>query len=123
MSSTELRSGSDFIESIQVAKSSRPSVEMLDLNDLRVFAYVAALTNFSLAANALGMHKSSVSRSIARLEMAFGAPLIQRTTRKVLLTRPGIALNERCVELLANVSDTIGYVHSFKAAPFGEYGA
>jgi len=82
---------------------------MIDLNDLRIFAYVASLGSFSLAADALQIHKSSVSRSIARLESMLDAPLLERTTRKVVLTERGMDLKEHCVEMLARVNETIGY--------------
>ena len=81
--------------------------EMIDLNDLRVFAYVASFASFSLAADALKIHKSSVSRSIARLESMLETPLIQRTTRKVELTGRGVALRERCLEIVSHVNETI----------------
>ena len=55
---------------------------MLDLNDLRVFEGVAALRSFSAAARALELPKSSVSRSVARLETELGTRLLQRTTQK-----------------------------------------
>ncbi|MEJ8809549.1 LysR family transcriptional regulator [Variovorax ureilyticus] len=84
--------------------------EMIDLNDLRVFAYVASFASFSLAADALKIHKSSVSRSIARLESMLETPLIQRTTRKVELTGRGIALRERCLEIVSQVNETINFV-------------
>lgn len=86
--------------------------KMIDLNDLRIFAYVASLGSFSSAADALQIHKSSVSRSIARLEAMLEEPLLERTTRKVLLTRRGIDLKQSCVEMLARVNETIGYVGS-----------
>ena len=85
-------------------------VAALDLNDLRVFACVASLASFSLAAHALNVHKSSVSRSIARLELSLESPLFQRTTRKVRLTRRGIALNARCVEILSRIDETLSYL-------------
>ena len=81
-----------------------------DLNDLRVFAYVATLASFSSAAEALQIHKSSVSRSIARLEAMLETSLIQRTTRKVLLTPCGFELKERCIELISRVNETIDSV-------------
>jgi DNA-binding transcriptional LysR family regulator len=84
--------------------------KMLDLNDLRVFTYVASFASFSLAADALKIHKSSVSRSVARLETMLEAPLLQRTTRKVRLTRRGNALKEHCSEILLRINETIGYV-------------
>jgi len=81
-----------------------------DLNDLRIFAYVATLASFSSAAEALQIHKSSVSRSIARLEAMLETSLIQRTTRRVLLTPCGFELKERCIELISRVNETIDSV-------------
>jgi len=78
-----------------------------DLNDLRVFAFVASYGSFSLAAAALRLHKSSVSRSVARLEGMLDAQLLERTTRKVVLTQRGAALNAECVEILARVDEAI----------------
>ena len=49
---------------------------MLDLTDLRAFARIADLGSVSGAARSLGSPKSSVSRSLARLEDAIGAVLI-----------------------------------------------
>jgi len=46
---------------------------VMDLNDLRVFEKVASLLSFSAAARALGLPKSSVSRSVARLETELGS--------------------------------------------------
>ncbi|NDZ18825.1 hypothetical protein C7T35_39375 [Variovorax sp. WS11] len=92
-----------------IISSTPPAEKLIDLNDLRVFAYVASLASFSLAADALQIHKSSVSRSIARLEAMFETPLLQRTTRKVLLTGRGIALKERCDDILFLVNRTIDH--------------
>ncbi|MDN8616444.1 LysR family transcriptional regulator [Variovorax ginsengisoli] len=83
-------------ESIQ---SQLTAERLIGLNDLRVFAHVASLTNFSLAAAALNVHRSSVSRSVSRLESALRVSLLHRPARKIHLTRSGIALNERCVEI------------------------
>jgi DNA-binding transcriptional LysR family regulator len=95
--------------------SSRIAESTLDLNDLRVFAYVASLGSFSLAADALKINKSSVSRSIARLETRLEVPLLRRTTRKVQLTRPGVALKVRCIEILTRVNESIAYIGSMNA--------
>jgi DNA-binding transcriptional LysR family regulator len=90
--------------------SSHAAESMIDLNDLRIFAYVASLASFSSAAEALQIHKSSVSRSVTRLEAMFKAPLLQRTTRKVVLTPRGLALKGHCVEILSRITETIGQV-------------
>ncbi len=92
---------------------------MVDLNDLRVFERVAALSSFSAASRALDLPKSSVSRSIQRLETALSTKLMQRTTREVMLTEAGIALQERCADLLGQLDQTIEYVGSLNDGPRG----
>lgn len=92
---------------------------MIDLNALRVFDKVASLRSFSAAARALGAPKSSVSRAVAGLEADLGTRLLQRSTRAVVLTESGIALRERCAELLARVDEAVDYVSGFGGAPRG----
>lgn len=98
-------------------QSKQAAEEIIDLNDLRIFAYVASFASFSLAAEALQIHKSSVSRSIARLEAMLQTPLIQRTTRKVLLTEAGTALQVHCVEMLSRINESIRFVGRLHSAP------
>src|SRR5260221_3934218 len=53
------------------------------------FLAVAELGSFSIAAQRLGVEKSSVSRAVARLEQGVGDRLFLRTTRRVSLTDAG----------------------------------
>src|SRR6202453_4467263 len=92
---------------------------MMDLNDLRVFERVAALRSFSAAARALELPKSSVSRSVARLETELGTRPLQRTTREVVLTESGTLLRTRCMNILASVSEALDLVGGFASAPRG----
>jgi LysR family transcriptional regulator for bpeEF and oprC len=92
---------------------------MMDLNDLRVFEKVASLRSFSAAARALGKPKSSVSRSVARLETELGTRLMQRTTREVVLTEAGMLLRSRCVDILASVGEAVDLIGGFASAPRG----
>ncbi|SFO43302.1 LysR family transcriptional regulator [Sphingomonas sp. OK281] len=92
---------------------------MIDLNDLRVFERVAALRGFSAAARALELPKSSVSRSVQRLEAELSTRLLQRTTREVVLTESGRVLFEKCAELLGRLEETIDYVGSLQDGPRG----
>ncbi|CAN7590726.1 LysR family transcriptional regulator [Variovorax paradoxus] len=94
--------------------------DLLDLNDLRIFTYVAALYSFSAAAEELGISKSSVSRSLVRLETLMGTQLLNRTTRKVKLTRAGNVLKDRGVEIMKRIGETIGYVGGLGLAPHGQ---
>lgn len=92
---------------------------VLDLNDLRVFERVASLRSFSAAARELGLPKSTVSRSVARLEAALGAPLFRRTTREVALTSAGEGLERRCADILGRVEEAVDYVGSVAGEPRG----
>jgi DNA-binding transcriptional LysR family regulator len=92
---------------------------MIDLNDLRAFEKVAATKSFASAARALGLPRSSLSRSIARLEREIDARLFQRTTRSVALTPTGEALLLRCAGLLSALEEAIGQVRTSKSVPHG----
>jgi DNA-binding transcriptional LysR family regulator len=92
---------------------------MMDLNDLRVFEKVASLRSFSAAARALELPKSSVSRSITRLETELGMRLLQRTTRDVVLTEAGQLLRARCVDILTSIGEAVHLVGGFASAPRG----
>ena len=92
---------------------------MIDLNDLRVFERVATLLSFSKAAGALGVPKSSVSRSIKRLEDELATQLFQRTTRETALTSVGVALLEKCSGSLGDLSQTVEQIASLNDGPRG----
>lgn len=92
---------------------------MLDLNDLRVFEKVASLRSFAAASRALEMPKSTVSRSVARLESALATRLFQRNTREVGLTEAGLLLQERCADILSRVNETVDHISGLSAAPRG----
>ena len=99
----------------QVAQSG-----MVDLNDLRVFERVGQLRSFAGAARALSQPRSSVSRSVARLEAALGTRLIQRTTREVELTPAGQSLMQRSAAALGELGSALAYVGSLATEAHGE---
>lgn len=68
---------------------------------LRVFAEAAESGSFSAAARALGRSQSTVSTTIANLEIDLGVTLFDRRTRKPALTEPGRALLAHAHEVLA----------------------
>jgi DNA-binding transcriptional LysR family regulator len=63
----------------------------IDLNRVAVFARVVDEGSFTKAALALGLPKSSVSRSVALLESELGTRLLQRSSRKLTVTEAGAA--------------------------------
>jgi DNA-binding transcriptional LysR family regulator len=66
----------------------------LDYNHVALFVRVVKTGSFTAAAAQAGVPKSSVSRSITRLEQEIGVRLLQRTTRKLALTEVGQAYFE-----------------------------
>ncbi|WP_374347034.1 LysR substrate-binding domain-containing protein [Chitinimonas sp.] len=73
---------------------------MQDLNDLHYFARVVEAGGFSAAARLLGLPKSRLSRRVAELEVRLGARLLQRTTRKLVLTEVGGRFYQHCQAML-----------------------
>jgi DNA-binding transcriptional LysR family regulator len=75
----------------------------LSLTGLRVLREVAARGSFTAAAKSLGYTQSAVSRQVAGLESAAGAPLFERTARGVRMTDAGAALLRRAGTVLDEV--------------------
>src|SRR4051812_26573081 len=92
---------------------------MIDLGALRIFEREASMGSFSAAARALGLPKSSVSRAVSLLEAELGTRLLQRTSRAVVLTESGVALHDRCPDILARVEETVNYISGLAGTPRG----
>lgn len=75
----------------------------LTLAGLEVLASAAALRSFSAAGEALGYSQSAVSRQVAALERAVGAPLFERAPRGVRLTEAGALLLEHATTALGEL--------------------
>ena len=91
----------------------------MDRIDLfRIFVRVVECSNFTRAADMLGMPRSSVSAAVQELEGRVGARLLHRTTRVVSPTQDGLAFYERCRRLIADVEEAEN-VFRQTAAPSG----
>lgn len=66
----------------------------MDLRQLDCFLAVASELHFGRAAEKLYMSQSSVSEAVKALERALGAPLFDRTSRRVALTPLGETLRQ-----------------------------
>ncbi len=64
-----------------------PSIE-----SLRCFVAASRLLNFRAAARAVALTPAAFGQRIKQLEEQLGAPLFSRTTRRMQLTEPGLAL-------------------------------
>lgn len=78
-----------------------------ELQDLRAFLTVLDLGGFHRAADALHMSQPALSRRIQSLEAAVGAPLLERTTRRVAATTVGAALAPLARRLLDEFEDSL----------------
>lgn len=91
----------------------------MDLNRASLFVKVVELGGFTAAARALGVPKSSVSRSVALLESELGARLLHRSTRRVELTETGRAFFERAVHAVADMAEAERAVSDLQCSPSG----
>src|SRR5450631_93481 len=91
----------------------------MDLNHIAVFIRIVELESFTAAAKQLGLPKSSVSRTVTRLEEDLGVQLLQRTTRKLHLTEAGHAYYERARLALAGLEEAASAVSNMNAEPRG----
>lgn len=71
------------------------------LKTFEIFKHVAAQRSFTQAAGALGLSTPVVSRAVQELEQLLGVRLLQRSTRRVVLTREGEDVLARASQLLA----------------------
>ncbi|MBR0871923.1 LysR family transcriptional regulator [Bradyrhizobium tropiciagri] len=73
--------------------------------EMEVFVRVVDLGGFTAAAKNLGLTPSGVSKLISRLEARLGTRLVNRTTRKLLLTAEGQSFYERALAILADIEE------------------
>lgn len=91
----------------------------MDLNEMLIFTRVVQAQSFTAGARRLGMPKSSVSRKVASLEDRLGARLLQRTTRKLVLTDVGRIYYERCARIIGEIEEADQAASSMQEAPCG----
>jgi len=78
---------------------------MKNLEALNIFARVAEMKSFTLAAESLGIQKGRASMVVRELEKDVGATLLHRTTRTVQLTEDGRVFYTRARDLLAEAEE------------------
>lgn len=75
------------------------------LDAMRVFSRVVERRSFTLAAQDLGLPRSTVTDAVKQLEARLNVRLLQRTTRHVSPTLDGEAYHRRCLAILADLED------------------
>lgn len=92
---------------------------MLDLNDVYYFVQVVEHRGITAAGRALDLPKSSLSRRILALEATLDARLIQRTSRRFVVTEVGEAFYKHAVAMLVEAESAENVVRQRKAEPSG----
>ncbi|MFF8920519.1 LysR substrate-binding domain-containing protein [Streptomyces albidoflavus] len=87
------------------------------LAQLRAFAAVAEHLHFRDAAAALGMSQPALSGAVSTLEEILGVTLLERTTRRVLLSPAGERLAPRAKAVLTEVGSLLEEAEAVRA-PF-----
>lgn len=91
----------------------------MDPNDLALFAHVADAGSFTVAADRLGLPKSTVSRRLTALEARLGERLMQRTTRRLTLTDFGLGVLEHARQVVAETDSVLALAQHRQAEPSG----
>jgi len=92
---------------------------MQNLNRMMVFYHVVDLGSFTEAAKVLNMAKSAVSRHISLLEKEAGTSLLNRTTRRLSLTKVGQIYYQSCLKIFEETRFMQNEISVFQNQPVG----
>lgn len=92
---------------------------MDQLSAMRAFVRVVEMGNFTRAAEAIGLPKATVTNLIQGLEAHLHTKLLNRTTRRVMVTTDGALYYERAVGIIAELDELDTSLSSSHALPSG----
>lgn len=90
-----------------------------NLEDLRVFVHVAQRSSFAAAALDLGMSAAYMTKRVQALEAAVGVKLLNRTTRRVVVTEDGERTYQWAQKILGDVDHLYDDLSAKRQAPRG----
>ena len=92
---------------------------MQPLDDFYYFAKVIEHGGYAKAARALGIPKSRLSRHVAALETRLGVRLVNRSTRRFVVTEVGQEVRRHATAMLAEADAAVEAVEFARAEPGG----
>ncbi|MBC2885226.1 LysR family transcriptional regulator [Ochrobactrum sp. CM-21-5] len=92
---------------------------MDQLTAMRAFLRVVETGNFTRASVSLNMPKATISNLVQGLESHLRTKLLNRTTRRVLVTPDGALYYERAARVLADLDELDGSISSAQVSPKG----
>jgi DNA-binding transcriptional LysR family regulator len=91
----------------------------MDIQDMRIFARVAAVQNLSAVGTELGLTPGTISKRIQALEDELSARLFDRTTRSIRITEEGAAFLGHVERILAEIEAARASVDDKVSKPKG----
>lgn len=92
---------------------------MDQLSAMRAFLRVVETGNFTRASSTLGMPKATVSNLIQNLETHLQTKLLNRTTRRVMVTTDGALYYERAIQIVNEIDELDGSLSHSRTSPSG----
>ncbi len=92
---------------------------MDQLSAMRVFIRVVETGNFTRAADMLAMPKATVTNLIQGLEAHLHTKLLNRTTRRVMVTTDGALYYERAAQIISELEELDGSLSNSQSLPTG----
>ncbi|HEX7816532.1 LysR family transcriptional regulator [Dyella sp.] len=89
------------------------------LHAMRVFTRIVQLRSFTRAADDMNLPRATLTHAIKRLESELGTQLLQRTTRRIHVTRDGETYYTHCQRLLADLDEVEGSFRDDAQGPRG----
>jgi len=88
-------------------------------DSIRAFTQVVVSGGFAAASREMGLSRSAVNKLVIALENELGVQLLHRSTRVVTPTETGLAFYDRCVEILASLSEAERSITQLHEEPRG----
>lgn len=92
---------------------------MDQLSAMRAFIRVVETGNFTRAADTLAMPKATVTNLIQGLEAHLHTKLLNRTTRRVMVTTDGALYYERAAQIVSEIAELDGSLTNSQGLPNG----
>jgi DNA-binding transcriptional LysR family regulator len=93
----------------QAGRRRSKSDRTTSLGDIEVFAEVVGAGSMTAAAGRLGLAVAAVSKRIQRLEAKLGVRLLERSTRRLVLTEAGEGFHHRVGRVLEAFEEAVGF--------------
>jgi len=79
------------------------------LGDIEIFVEVVEAGSMTVAAHRLGLAVPAISKRVQRLETKMGARLLERSTRRIVLTEAGKGFHHHVGRMLEAFDDAVGF--------------